>query len=85
MGELNIIAAILTVRPLNDISLPTAIHIDPVRNIAVQTVTLYERIIEELRERGHGRAASDLAPSTASEKLFAALLHPGQGELDAPD
>jgi hypothetical protein len=85
MGELNIIAAILTVRPLNDISLPTAIHIDPTRNIAVQTVTLYERIIEELRERGHGRAASDLAPSTASEKLFAALLHPGQGELDAPD
>ena len=87
MGELNIIAAILTVRPLNDTSLPTAIHIDPVRNIAVQTVTLYERIIEELRERGHGRAASDLAPSTDSEKLFAALLHPGpgQGELDASD
>jgi hypothetical protein len=48
MGELNIIAAILTVRPLNDTSLPTAIHIDPARNIAVQTVTLYERIIEEL-------------------------------------
>ena len=85
MGELNIIAAILTVRPLNDTSLPTAMHLDPARNVAVQTVTLYERIIEELRERGHGRAASDLAPSTASEKLFAALLHPGQGALDASD
>jgi len=29
--------------------LPTAIHLDPARNIAVQTGTLYERIIDELQ------------------------------------
>jgi hypothetical protein len=85
MGELNIIAAILTARSLNDTSLPTAMHLDPARNIAVQTVTLYERIIEELRQRGHRRAASDLAPPTDSEKLFAGLLHPDQGELAVPE
>ena len=82
MDELNIIAAILTVRGLNDTSLPTAIHLDPARDIAVQTVTLYERIIEELRERGHAGTASDSTLPTDS--AFAGLLLPDQDALVVP-
>ena len=60
MSELiKIVAAILTVRLIEESSPPMATHIDPARNIAVQTVTLYERILEELRERGHGGTAPD--------------------------
>jgi SOS response associated peptidase (SRAP) len=80
MDELNIIAAILALLPLSDTSLPAAIHLDPARNIAVQTVTLYERIIDELRARGHGRVAPDSALPTDSQKAFAEL-HNSPGKV----
>jgi hypothetical protein len=84
LDELNIIAAILALRPVGDTSLPTAIHLDPARNIAVQAVTLYERIIEELRARGHGQAASDSALPTDSQKTFAGSLSPGYDVAGVP-
>jgi hypothetical protein len=82
MDEVNIIAAILALRWISDSSLPPAIHLDPARNIAVQTVTLYERIIEELRERGHGGTASDSTLPTDS--AFAGLLLPDQDAVGVP-
>jgi hypothetical protein len=53
MDEVKLIAAILAAGTAGAEPPPRATHLDPARNIAVQVVTRYERILEELRARGH--------------------------------